>query len=52
MLGFDNTGVGEALLSESPKDIDSAWPYLMVAVGPERSPYHRYLAPLKGLLTE
>lgn len=51
MLGFDNTGVGQSILPIPPSDLDSAWPYLMVAVGPEHRIYHRYSAPLKGIVT-
>lgn len=42
MLGFDNTGAGSSLLPEPPTDLDSEWPYLLLAFGAERLVMHRF----------
>lgn len=48
MLGFDNTAVGAALLGQRPVDLDSLWPLLQIAVGPEAAVFHRFTTSLRG----
>lgn len=46
ILGFDNQRFGGWLLEHPPRTLADPWPYLMLAVGRERTPSHSFRARL------
>ena len=49
MLGFDNAAVGRSVLGSEPANLSDEWPFLLLALGHEVNPLHRFHATLKTI---